>query len=486
MKFNINKMTLLKLSYFTLLMVLPLLQSCKNEDVAIEWVDLRYKVEDSYLIEAKDIEKISFQVKSTDSWEVFGKYDWHTISPDKGEAGETATVTIVCKENTSLDDRIDTINIKSNYWTGKKFILKQKGIAFLNVENIDFLLNKNEDQKIFNVLSNQKWTAKVTEGDNWLSLVSGDSGEMNGEVKVKSQINTGEKRTAKVTIFDRHGAARQIVDCVQDGVMLLPTIPENGKWFVTYEQAQTLEVAVEANAEWIASKDNEDDDWYTITKESFSGSDKLIIQLSEHKGTNVRTGIINLASKVEEGATPVVKQVKFKQANPQITEVKELNQTINGSYYGPGGLAAGIYHFHVSAMSSTQFNLFFAWGEVELRYWIQDAKTILSTRPWCADVFAEHGSCIKPVDVSKPNIFSINIVESIDSKGQSWIYSEWMLNGTKIVSAISDGITGAGYDDTWKVPWSATTSGASLSITTVGGSALFEKYEYIAPLVWGE
>jgi hypothetical protein len=444
MKFNINKMTLLKLSYFTLLVVLPLLQSCKSEDEAIEWVDLRYKVEDSYLVDAKQVEKVSFQVKSTDSWEVFGKYDWHTISPDQGEADEIATVTIVCKENTNLDNRIDTINIKSNYWTGKKFILKQKGIAFLNVDNIDFILNKNEDQKSFTVLSNQKWSAKVTEGDNWLSLVSGELGEMNGEIKIKSQINTGEQRTAKVSIFDRHGVVRQIVDCVQDGVMLLPATPENDKWFVTYEQLQTLEIAVEANAEWIASKDNEDDDWYTITKKSFSGSDKLMIQLSENKGSNVRTGVINLASKAAEGATPVVKQVKFKQANPQIPEVKVLNQTINGSYYGPGSLPAGIYHFHVSAMSSTQFNLFFSWGDIELRYWIQDATTVLSTRPWCADVFAEHGNCRKPVDVSKPNIFTINIEENIDSKGQSWIYSEWMLNGTKIVSAISDGLTDAG------------------------------------------
>ncbi|UVP34840.1 hypothetical protein NXW58_08100 [Bacteroides faecis] len=88
------------------------------------------------------------EVKSTDPWEVFGKYDWYTISPSTGEAGETYTVTVICKENTELDDRIDTLNIKSDYWTGKRFVLTQKGTAYLNVEGVDMIDRRRKQRNI--------------------------------------------------------------------------------------------------------------------------------------------------------------------------------------------------------------------------------------------------------------------------------------------------------------------------------------------------
>ena len=122
MRLNIRKSIITGISLATLLPAFSLLQGCDDSE-AEKWVDLRYRVEDSYLVEAKNPEPVSFQVKSTDPWEVFGKYDWYTISPSTGEAGETYTVTVTCKENTELDDRIDTLNIKSDYWTGKRFVL---------------------------------------------------------------------------------------------------------------------------------------------------------------------------------------------------------------------------------------------------------------------------------------------------------------------------------------------------------------------------
>ena len=157
MKPLIHKIAFLSFSLCTLISASWLLQSCNNDDEAMKSVDLRYRVEDSYLREARNPEPISFQVKSTDPWEVFGKYDWYTISPNKGEAGETYNVTITCKENTNLDDRVDTINIKSDYWTGKKFILTQKGIAYLNVEGVNMIDQEGNDET-FDVLANQKWT----------------------------------------------------------------------------------------------------------------------------------------------------------------------------------------------------------------------------------------------------------------------------------------------------------------------------------------
>ena len=105
--------------------------SCSDEKEQMKWVDLRYRVEDSYLLEASNPETISFLVKSTDPWMVYGTADWYTITPPSGEGDmeNTTTVTIVCEENTDLDDRTDTIRIQSDYWIGKEFTITQKGMS---------------------------------------------------------------------------------------------------------------------------------------------------------------------------------------------------------------------------------------------------------------------------------------------------------------------------------------------------------------------
>ena len=291
----------------TLLFIPLLLNSCNEEDEGMKWVDLRYRVEDSYLIEAKDPAPITFQVKSTDPWEVFGKADWYSISPNKGEAGETYTVTITANENTNLDDRTDTITIKSDYWIGKQFVLTQKGTAYLEAD-WEGMLDQEGNPSTFNIFSNQDWTAEVTKGDIWLNIVEGTSGKLDGKITVAASRNSGEQRTGIVTIYDRHGKPALNIEVTQNGVLLLPAVPENGKWFVLDEQEQQLVIPVETNVEWSVSKDNElDDTWFQFEKTEFSGTDNLVIHVDEHIGSTVRTGVIHLQTKAEEGSTPVMK-----------------------------------------------------------------------------------------------------------------------------------------------------------------------------------
>ena len=485
MKFNkILSWTLFSIT----LLAMGSLQGCSS-DKDMPWVDLRYRVEDSYLVEAKNPETISFLVKSTNTWTVFGvDGEWYTITPEQGQADSTYTVEIICNENVDLDDRIDTLTIKSDYWVGKQFLVTQKGTAFLTVGGSDFELPQADSSDTFTIASNQKWSAKVTEGKEWFSIVSGNEGEKDGTITVHAVANKGEQRFATVTIYDRHGEVNQEVKYVQDGVMLDPQIPENGKWFVTYEQEQQLTIPVESNGEWTVSKENEaDSDWFTFEKTTFTGSEDLVINLSEHIGSAVRTGIVTLTSVAEEGITPVVKQVKFKQANPQIPVVNNTDRTINGGWYGPGELQPGYYNFYVGPMAAgTKFNLYLIIGDYEIRYWLQDGKTVPSTRPWCADVFIENGNCHKPVDFSKPNVISVDIKESIDENGDKWAYVEWILNGETVCYRIANGVTLAGNSDSWVMPWSVLAPGAQLYINTSGGAAKLEKFEYIAPLVWGE
>ena len=140
----------------------------------------------------------------------------------------------------------------------------------------------------------------MTEGDIWLSIRGNDGkieGEQNGQITVEATPNTGEMRTGVVTIYDRHGKVAMEVKCTQDGVLLTPETPVNGKWFTIYEQEQELKISIESNAEWTVYKENElDDTWYDFEKTSFSGSEELVIKVSEHTGSSVRTGTIILAT----------------------------------------------------------------------------------------------------------------------------------------------------------------------------------------------
>lgn len=463
-----------------------LLQGCEEEKTE-KWVDLRYKVEDSYIVQASNPEPFSFEVKSTDPWEVFGKYDWYTISPSTGEAGKTYTVTISCKENTNLDDRVDTIHIKSDYWTGKRFVLTQKGTAYLNVEGVE-MINQEGDAMTFSVFSNQNWSAEVTEGDIWLS-VHGENGkvagEQNGQITVEATPNTGEMRTGVVTIYDHHGKVAMEVKCTQDGVLLTPETPENGKWFAIYEQEQVLEIEVESNAEWTVYKENElDDTWYDFEKTSFSGSEKLVVKVSEHTGSSVRTGVIVLATKAAEGATPLTKVVKFKQANPKRPEVHNEGITL-GTKYGPGSLMPGRYNFYIEPFDA-DFDLFFMWGDVELRYHVYNKTTLLSTRPWCSDVFDDRADCRHTLDTTQPNVLSFELQERATPTG-IWLYTEWILNDEVIAKATSDGVSDSdGTGDTWKIPFSQLSNGGTFLIRATRGSVEFTKWEYVAPLVWGD
>ena len=226
---------------------------------------------------------------------------------------------------------------------------------------------------------------------------------------------------------------------------------------------------------------------------SFNGDGDIVINVNEHTGTSVRTGVILLATKADEGATPLVKTIKIKQANPQRPVVHDVNQAMT-SYSGPGGLKEGRYNFYFDPFGSANLSFFMMWagqaddgGNVELRFHILSQKTQLSTRPWNGDVYNENSG--HAVDTSISNVLTFDIKEAVDATDptKSWIYSEWILNGVLLGKATSDGVTDAnGTSDTYKIPFERTKVGANFSMSASGGSIGFIKWEYIAPLVWGD
>ena len=56
------------------------------------------------------------------------------------------------------------------------------------------MIEKNGNvPEVFSVLSNQKWTAKVTDGEEWLSISQGASGMENGTVELKAMVTNNRK-----------------------------------------------------------------------------------------------------------------------------------------------------------------------------------------------------------------------------------------------------------------------------------------------------
>lgn len=490
-----------------ILAALTVLAGCAEKDGPMKWVDLRYDVpQDSYVVDAKGEQTVTIRVKSTDPWEVFGsnREDWYLITPDKGGPGEIYEVTISCVENTGLDDRSETIIVKSDYWTGKEFRLTQKGTAYLDFTEPS-VLAQDGGPVTFDILTNQDWTAEVTSGNEWLKIESGAVGNGDGSVTVSASVNSGEMRYGEVTLYDRKSEPAHRVVVTQDGVLLSPLSPENGRWFVLYEEAQQLRIPVEANSRWNVVKENpEDDVWYDFEgATSFDGNGEIVINVSEYaKGGSgaVRTGTVVLSSETAEGAVPVVKTVRFKQASPD----ENRKQTYPGGVLDQTGITsaegqtAGRYTFYLAPFdASTCIYLYFMWQRegvsfAELRFWLNTSfapmKTELSCMPYCNDVNKWQNSLLVPFDSSKPVKIAIDIRESApDAQGQTWIYSEWWLNDRMIAKATSDGIADKdGNTDTWKVPYGDVSSGGFFRIWAFTGAGTLEKWEYTSPLDWGE
>lgn len=482
-----DAMKLMKHKSFCLLAALTLLVGCIEKDVPMKWVDLRYRVsQEAYLIDAGGIQTVSIVVKSTDPWEVFGskRESWYSISPDKGGPDEKYTVTISCQPNEGLDDRSDTINVKSDYWIGKQFLLTQKGTAYMDY-TAPGTIARTEGKISVNVFSNQKWSAVVTEGSDWLSIVKGVSGEFDGLVHLAAADNQGEQRTGILILYDRHGHVGLEVPVTQEGVILMPQLPENGLWFKLSEDAQVLEIPVTSNAAWKVSKGSGENGWYEVEEKSYEGDGVVKVNVSAHQGSSVRSAELVLMTISTEGGPPVVKSVHFRQANPPVVTVTEVNKTMTGgTWWGPEGLMPARYDFYLDSYSG-DINFFWVWTgtpHTEIRYHIIGGLTTLSTTPWCSNVYPGVKACRFPVDGSRQNVLSLNIDRHTDDAGNEWIYCEWILNDEVIAHAISDGKNDVtGVEDTFKVPYANTAAGAKFRMT---GNFTVSRWARVDHIVW--
>ena len=478
----------------------------------MKWVDLRYRAEDSYSLPWNSPEAFSFLVKSTDPWTVRSyNPDWCTITPAEGEGNpvineaQTYTVTVQYADNAQLDDRVDTLEIKSDYWVGKLITVYQKGNAYLDVKDEEQSLEIGEEggDLEFAVSANQDWSAVVIEGADWLTITSGATGSLDGKVELSTVENTGEKRYGAVSVLDRHGVERAVVKVTQNGVQLDPATMEVR---AAYNQG-VYELAVVSNAAWKAEKVDEKAMWLDIENPENNGEAVLRITMNDNEGNSIKKTTIKLTTIAEPGQPVVVREVVVKQAYLQVPERTIFNAaelanwsadkgvdpvylgaegtyfeaTSSGSVYARlyrSGMPMGTHTFRWHTFSAdARVRLWWTFGNNnEIKYNLRGSGdgtgyTEISTSPSGPDSDFVN---VKGVDMTVPHEMTVKFTPSEINEG--YCHVQFILDGVEFQSFDTND-NSAVPECTWQK-----TIGMYFGCYT--GSAICEWYDYTEPFSW--
>ena len=503
------------------------LASCdgnKEQLTTGDTVDLRYRVADSYELDAISPKSFVIVVKSTKPWTITSKHpDWCIIEQEDGEAvadslvhvgkGENTNVKVQYYDNTELDDRTDYITIASNGFVGKTVTVNQKGIAYLNVPEADIegglLIEKAGGTLTVNVKSNQKWTAKiVAEGSdkaNWLAVTDGASGENDGKVTVTVQENAGEKRYSNVAIYDRHGEERAMVKITQDGVQL---DPETFEIRAGYDQLSTT-LNVVCNTNWEATWDG---NWFTVDNPTgHNGNGTLTITITQNDGTSLRKGSIVLKTiAANPGDAVAEKEIVFKQAY-KINSVRQVVDNDELGAWNSDWANPPVYTPEVGTLfaAKSRLNRSMPFGNYTFRW--KDltpdpaGAEAIRVRHWfCFDEGCELKFDLRPVDAkisfdfnaagdgNKPSVDAftavdwtqpIEITYKFDPSGSEYCHVTYLVKQDG-----GDAVVAGSFDTSANLLRSVTWNAKINMYVGVdkSGSAVLEWYEYTAPMNWDE
>ena len=483
-------------------------------------IDSRYTEETStYDIESDDPDPIALVVKSSKPWSIRSTHPtWCTIDVEGGQAvadslvhlgkGENTPIIIKYYDNHNLDDRLDTLIIYSDYWIGKKIFVNQAGIAYLDVENKTLSMAKNGSEVVLNVLSNQKWSAKIQEskGDKWLSIKEGtDTGEGNGQVVLVGEDNAGEEREAVVRIYDRHGnKMRWYVTVKQAGISLNPigaieTDEDEYEVRGLYDQEE-IAFDVVANSEWTAVKQKESDTWFSFADAdpTYPGNATLRIKLTESNLSVVREAFIILKT---TGETKVSKKIKVRQAY----KMQPVRHNMNDDSYlskwyndGSGEWDGSIELKAVETGVLMPSNLYMRYdgsvpisGTHTFRFGnIQDDANI---RGWFYWRVNGEGSKYLKLELDRNGTLGSPYVSALDGTYDVQDYLEITLTNTLLdngffhVALTVNGVDKGTFDsseDLFPLCVAGGTIGKLVFGVQGGGSAVMEWYEYLAPFSW--
>lgn len=280
------------------------------------------------------------KVSSNCTWKVLSQPDWLTVTPARGEWGET-TVTFSATTNNSLNERTGTVKIaEANAGTvTKSLTVTQKGIGF--DENTTWEYAWAEYTRNWPLPFPSSWQATLSAG--WVTLSSYSGSADNVDVTVST--NTGEDaRTAKINFLSE--GKSYPVNVIQEG-QYLRFSKTSGEFAAT---GGSLEIYNSSTVFTVASIEYTDGDgWLTKT---YSDNGKTItLTAAANPSSNIRKAdlVYSVYDNRDEVAAKWAKGVKISlvQAGRNVScDVSEIY------FFAQGGTSA---RYHIT--SDGAFNI---------------------------------------------------------------------------------------------------------------------------------
>lgn len=484
-------------------------------------VDLRYRVKDVYDLPSSNAQAFTIVVKSTKPWTIKSTHPtWCMIETEEGEAvadslvhvgkGENTTVKVQYYDNTKLDDRTDTIVIASQHWVGKRVIVNQKGIAYLDVDVAERALDMDKagSDISFHIKSNQNWSvALADEQSKWLSIKEGATGSCDGTVVLSGPDNSGEMRYGRLDIMDRNGKKMkwQVV-VAQDGVQLEPVAiaiynEDTKKYDLETREdfiPHTCELPVKSNSSWTIAKKNASDSWFTILDNGGTGDASARIQFQQNDGTEIREAMVVLSTVPSQpGAAVVTKEVKLRQAyktvptryyfnDPAVYDLfPDSKNTSNGYINPPQMVSNGMLIVSMCQVKRSKLpfsgSYTFRWIEIDdaarVRMWfyLSSGNTIkFNLKAGNTELSGFNGLHNTTYDTSvKEHEITVENTEAPDG----YCHVAFKLDGVEFSSVTTSATSDSGC------VWGTSVDTFYMAVDN-GGSAVVEWYEYAAPFSW--
>lgn len=274
-----------------------LVNACKLEDIdtqmteeeAVAAIKLDCDALESYTIQAKRPQAVSFTVTSTTPWTVTVSEgaDWLTVTPASSAVSSLSEdIRITAAANDGLVDRSATVTVKGEN-TSKSYsiAITQLRLGRLSVTPLTAEFALNGSSQSFSLETNLPWEAYAE--DDWLTL-SPASGESDGSMKsftvqATAAANTSVVRSTKVVVTS--GDERKEFSVTQKGQSLefLPLDDPS-----IDRQGGELTLTVNATMDWTVECDNDD---FTVTKQ---GADQVKVAAGRNNRFAPRTAKITL------------------------------------------------------------------------------------------------------------------------------------------------------------------------------------------------
>lgn len=316
--------------------------SCSNDqdiDSDKEWVDPRYRnLEESYTVAADGSDVISFEVKSNMEWSVYNANEgWCTISPSSGDDPDTTyEVVVTYAPNSGLDDRFDTLSLKSDYWVFKEVAITQLGVAMLTIDKESDFIGQYEDEAkgSLKITTNQDWRVEIASDCDWLTFdsTSATSGTGDGSsisdftVSYSAEQNDGEQRSTTISILDRNDEVQYTYAVTQEGLLLTT---DDEFYFFVYDGGDVT-IPVNSNVDWSVEL-VQSTVWIEnlassiTTDETEEPLNQITFSLTANNGAS-RAAYLRLTSQMNvAGVDPVIRYVGVVQGSSPTPEYTYFN-----------------------------------------------------------------------------------------------------------------------------------------------------------------